>query len=348
MYDRVRFENPTAFMPFTNLTCLAMLNLRGRIPPWAKCIANILIASPAMESLSISLSESSFEGTSSLMNCEEILQSFMVDICARYAKEQEPLRLKRLHLDDYIMPPKRQNLELLTDLTVLEEISVYNNCEIEDAEYKIDFSIFSPEISPSLKVISFHELPDEIWQGFAGSCVGTRPIELRFSHHIGDEEETYRFLQDYLGPKIPDRRFPQQHGPTTCPDGNTLEDVDSQEQLTLLGINIRYYNLVRLGKPHYVTNICDTISKLPRLEALWLDGSKTNRTLMESNAWHNSAMELARAGPLLTYIRIHGVPWQACREPELKLIYLDEWDDEEVRPDFFDTEYPSAWANIQR
>lgn len=113
-------------MPFTNLTCLAMLNLRGNILPWAECIANILIASPSIESLNISLSNNAFQGRSYPTNCNRIPYSFMTDICTRYAKELEPLKLKKLHLDDYINPAQRRDLEILTDLTVLEEISIYN------------------------------------------------------------------------------------------------------------------------------------------------------------------------------------------------------------------------------
>lgn len=174
-----------------------------------------------------------------------------------------------------------------------------------------------------------------------------RRIELRFSHHIGNEYDTFPDSSEYSRSDLDNHRFPPPDSPTPSLNGNTLGDLDSLEKLTPLGINIKHYNPDRLNKVDYLADICDIVSSLPRLEALWMGGSKAKEMLIAPNLWRHRAAELSYAGPLLTYIRIHGESWHLCREPEFNLVPLDKWDDKEVRPDFFDTEYPSAWATAQ-
>lgn len=111
----------------SNLTSLALVEMFGDLPPWQEAIANILSQSPNLQSLTLSFSYATYERTLTLDSGPHQLQTFTDGLCDIYAaKTKHRLRLKRLKFDDYIHCPSLECIEKVLDLSVLEEVFIFN------------------------------------------------------------------------------------------------------------------------------------------------------------------------------------------------------------------------------
>lgn len=117
------FGNPTAYIAdFRNLTKLSLVDLWGDFRPWQDCLVRILVQSSGLQQLRLSLAEGILRRAG-----DSIVWSFFEDICDSYALSTDRvLRLKMLHLDGSIWFPDLETLQRLTEVSALQDISIYN------------------------------------------------------------------------------------------------------------------------------------------------------------------------------------------------------------------------------
>lgn len=115
------------FAALSNLTSLALLDMFGDLRPWSEAIARVLVHSPGMQRLSLSIAEACYERIISFEGGYDDLYEFTDRICEMYAAQtSQRLMLKKLDMGTFTAFPSLECLDKLTDLDVLEHINIYN------------------------------------------------------------------------------------------------------------------------------------------------------------------------------------------------------------------------------
>jgi len=165
---------------FCNLTSLELYSLYGSETHLTKDICSILLDSPGLENLGLSLSLDLYlEGGDGLGGVE----SFFQHLCVMYGSlSPSPLALKTLRLGAGIVLWKWASdtsdahyLLKMIRLGKLEKLHLYNNMVfISNSNVpflpEIDFSAFTFQRCPALRQFSVHELTPEISEWLITVC----------------------------------------------------------------------------------------------------------------------------------------------------------------------------------
>jgi hypothetical protein len=149
---------------FANLTTLEIRCIHGDLSKSRKYLVQVLLNSPNLESLSLSISADTIRRLEKVGSNDHTL--FLVSLIQDFVQVGgKPLRLKKLILGLAVIPRKsRHSLQLLIDLTCLEEVHVENALWFFDSdEYiVIDWEVFTPAYCPNLSSFSVYSLQDII------------------------------------------------------------------------------------------------------------------------------------------------------------------------------------------
>ena len=174
---------------FTGLNVLKLRNIHGDIANQRSDISKILLASPDLVGLSLSINSDTILRLHHQGHSNDN-QNFLENLCVDYATQGgEPLLLRSLCLGLSILPyqsttdalSRLQSLEnnetldqeiasyisKLTDLSVLEEVSVHNGGRDDALELYLEeksgiaWPTFNQSLCPTLKSLSFYLLNEE-------------------------------------------------------------------------------------------------------------------------------------------------------------------------------------------
>lgn len=109
---------------FESLTRLTILNMHGNMNYWLAWLLDVLVGSPSLEHLSLSISGETMINRERLPTPDiQPCRSFFLDLCQAYGKKvARPMKLRSLRLGESIQFPARSTLSVLTDTKYLEEL----------------------------------------------------------------------------------------------------------------------------------------------------------------------------------------------------------------------------------
>jgi hypothetical protein len=216
---------------FKNLQYLSLTHLNDDLHQWGHQIVEILLNSPTLKGLDISISAIGlYRHRSGNIFFQDEYEHFFDDLCDDYKEAGgQPLHLRSLRCGQAIYPTSRWWLAKLTDPEYLEEIDIcnlgahwryidltmlYYNDHFDYADYDechIDFDSFTPSLCPNLRHFSAAEYRDDV-HSFLGAIAEhksfTRRLTVRFERlRVYDTARMLRPDPDHPGLPIQLRMF---------------------------------------------------------------------------------------------------------------------------------------------
>lgn len=335
--DQPRFLKGTSL--FINLREFNYLNLRGNLVKERARIVQVLVNSPRLEHLGLSIRFSAFNELP-----WEQYSLFFRELCNDYHKEGGlPLLLKSLYLGDFTFPTCRASFPKLTDVSCIEQIHIENDshwflCETQWilGVPPIAFDIFEPENCPRLRRFTANYNSEEL---FCFLHKFTRPLAVFLdTTHQEDPEATDMLLRTFdkdTGRAIPTtmahlqlgvRRFHQRMIYWDFSSAEkTISLLTSPRQQPLEGLSVE---LPWIGDDFDEVDVDNeawemlktVICQLGSLTQLAVCTIAHERVFPSGSTWNPQydvelqalAEELAEAAPQLRYINVRCGYWKIC------------------------------------
>ena len=123
--ERAIYGKPD-FTVFSGLEELTLDNVYEELPWWRSQIVQLLEKSPGLQKLRLSLAANTLFRYKDKEDCAEFYYNFFDKLCVEYGAVASPLRIRSLHLGNAVLPFKLGRIQLLTDLSVLEDAHIEN------------------------------------------------------------------------------------------------------------------------------------------------------------------------------------------------------------------------------
>ncbi|KAK0716712.1 hypothetical protein B0T21DRAFT_375385 [Apiosordaria backusii] len=316
--------------PLENLTSLTLNSMYGDLAQWQRQIVQVLVKSPALEKLSLSISRLTL-GRYDAWGLPDHAK-FFDRLCVHYAERGgQPLHLKTLTMGQSIFPMSYQALTNFVDLSYLEEVYIDNNGSLYDssevfelyrddewnAESAIVFHAFSPANCINLRrfgVSEFRMDVDKFLRGYAKYPSASRRLAFACREEIWDLHTTklLQAVEQHSGlpiqlrmMKVDLRQFNQEDF-EICLGNLVAANGDSLEGLVLV--------VGHLDERHHWLR-----THMQDLEAAFSSFTKLTQ-LDFAYAYHRGEYKpfllfekLALACPSLQYIRSEGRCWRIRR-----------------------------------
>ncbi|KAI0478018.1 hypothetical protein F4859DRAFT_520910 [Xylaria cf. heliscus] len=324
------FKSPWGDFTFTNLRKLSLLGIDGTKETWRDPILHVVLQSPCLEYLSLSLS--TFVCTS-----REVYHGLFGYIAEKYNDHNgHRLRLKTLRLGHNILIPDR--MDELLDLQALQEISAYQELCTYPGDYRtisLPEYIFHPDIVPNLRKIFIHTLNDHGYRIIKKlAAAGSVPLSLGFlfldlTDEKGSQLPPHQKWQHLYNLRVSQLFMP--NGACSKSEGKGPADWEVYSQLRLL----RNVTDLALGMPKY--NPGYLVGSLTSLKSLWILSDEEGPGL-------GLAREYADTLPALRFLKLGSYAWRIYRQLDggdgINLEPFDKWEDEVDGPSFFNTPLP--------
>ena len=308
------------FSPFTNLSELELHEIHGDLSQARTDIVKILLASPELRTLSLSLNGDTIirldQEAQDIGDMGGYLDFFKSLINEYEEAGGQPLHLRRLVLglsvvlwEDEEQQPATY-LTGLTDLSDLEEVYICNNgvdtqLYFEDPD-GIAWSTFTPETCPSLVTLGLHKFTNTVkrWiQGLESGCLSQLRIEDTLGHDISEIRPALRPHNDQANSLPKMLTVVSADATLSGPDGLVLLEISDLQALA--------FTLPQLpsdSKPE----LLHWISEIQALNQLCV--SRTRSLVGENDTVEALAQELAAHAPTLRYLKLDGHSWRIWRD----------------------------------
>ncbi|PVH78978.1 hypothetical protein DL98DRAFT_572761 [Cadophora sp. DSE1049] len=307
------------FSPFTNLTELELYEIHGDLNQARSDIVKILLASPDLRSLGLSLNgDTVIRLDQEAQDIGEMggYLDFLKTLISEYVTAGgQPLHLRKLVLglsivlweDDEQQPATY--LGGLTDLSKLEEVYVCNNgvdtqLYFDDPD-GIAWSTFTTETCPNLNILGVHKFTNDVerWiQGLEPGYLSQLRIEETLGHGISEIRPALEANDD---------QFRSRFRLLTLVNADaTVRGADGLVPLEIPGLQALSVTLPQLtsdSKPAVLTWISDSES----LQQLCLQNAK--ELLEEDGEYETLVKDIAAVAPYLRYLKLDGHAWRVWR-----------------------------------
>lgn len=338
---------------------LVIENMFGDLPQWERQIAQLLVKSPRLRKLGLSVSPETGHITYEDWYPND-LEDFFKRVCEQYAgMGAPPLRLRSINCGACIYPTMAGPLERLTDLAYVEEVHLRNE-EIfhggqtvvymydSDFECRINFDYFLSSKCPRLRRFSATWLEGDVLEALVGAPI-TRQLAVSFQsqgQHPSFElaramrpDDSYVFIS---APPLQVRMMDL--GLKRTDEGGlsaeqVLEDLVAFNSETLEGLGVFLAENADIDAGFedlgLLQNALARLSKLTqlsvRINIFGKSASKLSETTLE-----RAACQIAGAVPHLRYINVYWMFWRIWRDhgpdgnASVRLELLDEREREDV------------------
>lgn len=353
---------PKAMASFRNLVRLDLLELWGEVDHWKDYMLRILCQSPQLQHLALSLSEACRHRERGRDNWP--WGALLSEVCIRYGKVSEGglLALKVLHMGVGIRCPDLDEIQNLTDVRLLQDLAIFIEYvtfhgqlvqKLTDGtrllsyndlfEFSFGWELLSPEVTKSLRILSFCCLDDNLWENLGPLCTDSWPVCLRFAQ-LGklDDYTPYDILREHQDSYITGLVLPPPERDINDVE-TALQSLQGHHSLTRLGLQLIKRSFSDDEGAPSVSSVCVLLKSLPSLSALWLY-SRVEPERCAFERYTAAVSKLAAAGESLKYIRIEDISWHVDRTRSSPTIaHLDPSSDRESCPELFQFPFPSAW-----
>ncbi|KAH7416781.1 hypothetical protein BKA64DRAFT_656098 [Cadophora sp. MPI-SDFR-AT-0126] len=308
------------FSPFTNLTTLELHEIHGDLDQARRDIVKILLASPDLKTLSLSLnSDTVIRLDQEAQDIEEMggYLDFLKTLIGEYvAAEGQTLHLRKLVLglsivlweDDQQQPATY--LDGLTNLSKLEEVYVCNNgvdtqLYFDDPD-GIAWSTFTPETCPNLNILGLHKFTNDVerWiQNIGPGYLSQLRVEETLGHDISEICAALESNDEEASSKV--RML------TLVDADATLRGADGLVSLkipSLQALSVTLPQLTSDSRPAVLT----WISSWQSLQQLYLQNVKV--IVGEDTEYENLVKDIAAVTPHLRYLKLDGHSWRIWRD----------------------------------
>ncbi|KAG9236287.1 hypothetical protein BJ875DRAFT_494328 [Amylocarpus encephaloides] len=264
-----------ALPEFSNLTSLDIRNLHLQVNQITKSIAKVLVASPAIKSLSLSLAQASVLKCALTRNriCDEFLPD-MID--AYFTEGGQQMRLHRLALGFGVRCPynkdsarqlsdKKVDIQKLTHLKGLQELCIHNpffamNGSRIPSDGGFVGQNFPPHVCTSLNHLSFEILSEPLgtWcKQLAAATTGPKQVDLDIMKRNDEYDDGTRvWLEGYI----------------TAPSGTYIKGLENFWKPNDRS-SAHMLNMLTLGKNAWATLDEFPLPTVKHLQALSIDTS---------------------------------------------------------------------------
>ncbi|OAR00980.1 hypothetical protein LLEC1_02070 [Akanthomyces lecanii] len=347
------FERSRVFPFLTRLTILSMF---GNMNYWSAWLLEILIGSPCLKHLSLSISSWLVTERRCLpLPYIQPCRNFFSGLCKAYGKKATVLlKLRSLRLAYPIQFPDRSTLSALTDTKHLEELYICNYDWLQ-AGYTLPSDVLSPRVTPALTRLflrgmdkSILEQQDKIFDSTSRQ-ISTLGVE----DWAGGEGVQYMSISKLVG-RVPNilihmRNLNEKFLSTAQ---EYLLHTGSTKQLSIAVDSGCIGSCDFFMGPDFV-QLCVMLGRMEALEALWI--VHTRGFLGTRSRAHQSNLRLITSTLLedcrkLRYLKIDNMAWRVHRSdqqaepgrgaPAGRAERLDSWEDEVECPRLFHTPEP--------
>ncbi|KAI1299011.1 hypothetical protein F5Y03DRAFT_366536 [Xylaria venustula] len=344
---RSKYEHLSSYFSFSGLRKLSLLNIYQDLKAWRSCILGILVNSPGLESLGLSidygmvLESDDWDRRDAEESDQRVHRSLLTWLSRKYwermGRKLHPIVLR---LGDGIVLSE----DLYNDLDTkrLSQIylkNLYRPSSEEVSVYRIPSWLFREAITPSLKRVSLFEINDDTSQEFEAS---TRSNATNFEvqadcfnlYEVPRNEAAkvrslvYQTPNNLRATKI---MLPWLFGAEKMENSQVL-GLRNWTGVTDIAFSIDdYVNIPTFAK----TSLIHLKSLRNLWISVWLDEEP------ETSELFDFALQLAHILPTLQYIKLTWQAWRIHRElignnvDNVVLEAFDKWEEEVEGPDFF-------------
>jgi hypothetical protein len=307
------------FSQFSNLTSLEISNLYGDLVKARKDIVQILLKSPNLHSLGLSLNQESLawlidRDYSRYRNFQDFLISLVKDFVDAGGT---PLRLRKLVLGFSIIPWEPGTyLSGLTDLKFLEEVYIPNRechsaLEFSEEDDHIAWSLFSPANCPNLNTLGVFEFNESVRKWARTLPEGYIRRLSTASATAEDVNTVFRLGREGKENLIDGPRALTLHADDMASMESDFKTVDLKGTQALS-------IFVRRRTPDVDSEIIGWITSAPDLEQFYLstqryyffEGPDDDGTLPEEGSLEH---RIAYGCKKLRYLRVQNIAWRVVR-----------------------------------